>query len=146
MNNHSIPKRKKKIIELRVNRKMRSLVDELHWKSIKYLTDNYNTILIGDMSSESISNNKSSKLNKKTKRKSYGLSFYRFKERLKYKGSIKGNNILIIDESYTSKTCSFCSEIHSNLGSNKIFNCPCCDLLIDRDLNGALGILLKSLN
>jgi hypothetical protein len=46
-------------------------------------------------------------------------------------------------EAYTSKTCSFCGKIH-NIGSKKILKYSC-GITVDRDLNGARGILLRAL-
>ena len=37
-----------------INKKIRNLTDELHWKTINYLVKNYDTILIGNMSSKGI--------------------------------------------------------------------------------------------
>ncbi|RHZ62220.1 hypothetical protein Glove_341g17 [Diversispora epigaea] len=44
---------------------------------------------------------------------------------------------------YTSKTCGNCGFIKKNLGESKTFRCDSCDLVIDRDVNGARNILLK---
>src|SRR5215217_1767136 len=48
-------------------------------------------------------------------------------------------------EHYTSKTCGNCGSIHTKLGSNKVFKCPTCDFITDRDINGARNILLRSI-
>lgn len=47
-NNERIPDKKKKKSILKLNKKLSELVDEMQWKVIKYITDNYDTILIGD--------------------------------------------------------------------------------------------------
>ena len=52
----------KRKIEKRLNNKIKNLVSDMHWKTINFLTNNYKTILIGDMSSKSIINNKTSNL------------------------------------------------------------------------------------
>lgn len=49
-------------------------------------------------------------------------------------------------EEFTSKTCTNCDHVHTKLGGSKIFKCPECGHTIGRDLNGALGILLKVLS
>jgi len=127
------------------NRKIQNLVNELHWKTINYLTNNYKTIIIGDMSVKKIVNNKTSNISKMTKRLAYALSFYKFKERLKYKCLLKNCNYLEVNESYTSKICSNCTTLNETLGSNKIFNCNKCNITIDRDLNGSRNICFKCL-
>ena len=126
-------------------RKIQNLVNELHWKSIDYLTKNYKTIIIGDMSVKKIVNNKNSNISKMTKRLAYTLSFFKFKERLKYKCILNNCNYLEVNERYTSKMCSNCSAYNETLGSNKIFNCDKCNITIDRDLNGSRNICFKCL-
>ena len=51
----------------------------------------------------------------------------------------------VVEERYTSKTCSCCGWIDHNLGSAKIFKCQRsgCGRVMDRDSNASLNILLK---
>lgn len=58
-------------------------------------------------------------------------------------GPLRGNILYIVDESYTSKTCGRCGNLNNKLGGNKIYKCTNCNLVIDRDINGARNILLK---
>lgn len=132
----------KKKVEKRNNRKINNLVKELHWKTIQYITDNYKIILIGNLSTKGIVKNKTSKINKITKRLSYALSFYKFRERLEFKANIKGNKCIIVDEHYTSKTCSNCGSYKEKLGSAEIYDCNHCGKKIDRDINGSRGIYM----
>jgi transposase len=133
----------KRKIEKRLNNKIKNLVTELHWKTIDFLTNNYKTILVGDMSTKSIINNKSSKLSKLNKQLANVLSFYKFREKLQYKSSIKNNNYIKVNEYYTSIKCSNCTFIKKDLGSNKTFNCNNCKLIQDRDVNASRNICLK---
>jgi len=142
-NNMNISNKIKKKNEKIYNRKITGLVTELHWKTIKYLTSNYRNILIGDMSVKGIINNKTSKLNKFVKRIATWLGFYKFRQRLEYKCNSYKINYMIIDESYTSKICSKCGEMKEDLGSSKIFSCDNCNVVMDRDINGARGIFIK---
>lgn len=125
------------------NYKLKNLISDMHWKSINFLTKNYKTILIGDLSVKGISNKKTSNINKITKRVGYALSFYKYKQRLQYKCLINNCNYLEVNEKYTSKMCSNCGNYKEDLGSNKIYNCSKCKINIDRDVNGCRGICLK---
>lgn len=142
-NKIEIPSEIKKKNEKKNNRKISNLVDELHWKTINYLTKNYKNLLIGDMSIKGITKKNDSKLNKMTKRIGYRMKFYLFKQRLENKCKIKGIKFKEIDEKYTSKICSNCGWLNEKLGSSKIFNCKECKKIMDRDINGARGIMLK---
>jgi len=143
INNENINKEIKKKNELMINRKISNLVDELHWKSIDYLTKNYETVLIGNMSSKSIVS-KNGNLNKMTKRIALHLKFYKFHQKLKYKCDANGVKYGKINEWMSSKMCSNCGSINENLGSSEIFNCVDCKLKMDRDVNGARNIYLKA--
>lgn len=136
---------KKKIkekVERRCNRKIHDMVTELHWKTISYLTKNYKVILIGNLSTKSIIKKGVSKLSKMTKRLSNALSFYTLRQRLEFKSKIRNINFQIVDESYTSKTCSNCGSYKENLGSMKEYHCNCCGKTMDRDVNGSRGIYM----
>jgi putative transposase len=71
------------------------------------------------------------------------FAFARFRDRLKAKAEVNGNTVLIVDESYTSKTANWTGEIVQNLGGAKAITSR--GVSLDRDLNAALGILLKAL-
>jgi putative transposase len=71
-------------------------------------------------------------------------SHFRFRERLLFKCREYGSNVAVVDESWTSKTCSGCGLLDHNLGSKKVYWCRGCGLTIDRDVNGAKNILLKN--
>ena len=53
--------------------------------------------------------------------------------------------IYVHNEAYTSKTCGACGHVHAKLGGNKLFRCPACHVIMDRDGNGARNILLRFL-
>jgi len=144
MSNENISKEIKKKNELMINRKIKNLVNELHWKSIDYLTKNYKTILIGDMSTKSIVSKKGN-LNKMSKRIALHLNFYKFHQKLKYKCNINNAEYGKIKEWMTSKMCSNCGSIKENLGSSEIYECEECKVTMDRDVNGARNIHIKAI-
>jgi putative transposase len=65
--------------------------------------------------------------------------------RLEYKCVSQNVHFKYVDESYTSKTCSECSYYDKNLGSSKIYICKECPNIMERDINGARNIYIKSL-
>lgn len=121
--------------------KITNKVNDLHWKTAAFLTKRYKVILLPIFKSKQMSMKNP---NRKVNREMYNLAHYKFKERVKYKASL--NNCQVIDccESYTSKTCTKCGELN-NVGSKKIYKCSKCDCHIDRDLNGARNVFIRSL-
>jgi len=142
MENANIPNKIKKKNEFKINRKISNYVDELHWKTINYLTNNYSHILIGDMSAKRIIS-KEGNMSKINKRICQSLSFYKFRQRLEFKCISKGLTYRLIDERYTSMACSKCGNLNEKLGNSEVYKCPNCKQTIDRDINGARGIYIK---
>jgi putative transposase len=142
--NKEISKERKKKVERICVKKIQNHVNELHWKTITYLTKTYDNILIGNMSTKNIVSN-DKKLPKIIKRIAMYLRFYEFRERLKYKCTQRNNKYKLVNESYTSKMCSNCGHIKEDLGCSKIYKCNKCGIEIGRDVNGGRGILLKGM-
>lgn len=145
MNNEKIEENIKKKNEKMINNKISNLVDDLHWKTINYLTNKNKTILMGNMSTKSIVSKKESTLNQMTKRIGLNLKLFVFKERLKFKCEMKNVKYGEINEWMTSKMCSKCGNIHTNLGGNEKYECEKCGLKIDRDVNGARNIHIRAI-
>jgi len=142
--NKDIPKKVINKNEKIINRKIYNKVDELHWKTINFLTANFNNILLGDMSAKSIVKRSSSCLSSEMKIACLRTRFYEFKQRLVYKCNLTKTNFMIVDESYTSKICSNCGNYNDKLKGEKIYNCENCQLTIDRDINACRNIMIKS--
>ena len=68
----------------------------------------------------------------------------RFKMSLKHKAFEYGKTVLDVCAAYTSKTVSWTGEIIANLGRRKVIQASDGQRM-DRDLNGARGILLRAL-
>ena len=127
----------------RVYDKIRNYVKDLHYKTALNLVKKFDIIALGNMSTKSVCS-KSSNLYKKIKSTAYMISHYKFRQILEYKSKQYGSRLVIVDESYTSKTCGRC-RTRNNVGSSKTFKCSNCNLVCDRDVNGARNILLKHL-
>jgi len=121
-------------------RKVKNLVSELHWKTISFLVENYDIILLPDFRVSQMIKGK--KLARITKRLMQMFSFYSFKEKLKYKCSMYNKKLIIVDESYTSCTCGRCGNIKRT--KLEIYSCNECGLVIDRDATGSRNIFIKN--
>lgn len=142
--NENISQKIKKKNEKMINKKIWNLTEDLHWKSIKFLTDNFSTILLGDMSAKSIVQKKKSVLSKESKVACLRTRYYEFRNRLEYKCNLTKTNYKKINEQYTSKICSICGNYNEKFKDEKIYFCYKCNTSIDRDINGARNIMIRS--
>ena len=142
-NNINIPSKIKMKNEKLINTKITNKINELHWKTINYLINNYETIFLGDMSAKSIVKKYNSVLSNESKVSCLRTRYYDFRLRLKYKCYVNNKKFKLVDEYYTSKTCSLCGSYNYKLGGSKIYNCNNCKCSIDRDINGCRNIYMK---
>lgn len=131
----------------RIAKRIKNLVDEIHWKCINYLLT-YDDIILPEFKVKQMIKKKKvpgKGINRRTKREMVSLSHYKFKMRLISKlVAFPNKKLYIVNESYTSKTCTNCGHINENLGGNKLYFCKDgCKHEIPRDYNGARNIFIK---
>jgi putative transposase len=128
---------KNRLIE-RKNKKIHNLVTDMHWKLIKYLTDNLDHIVIGNFSTKTMGRGK--KVKKIVKRIANAYRMYEFKQKLKYKCKYLNIKYIEVDESYTTQCCCRCGNRQKDIGSKKVYACTNCNNVIDRDVNSTITI------
>ena len=57
-----------------------------------------------------------------------------------------GRTVVTVNPAYTSQRCSCCRHVQEMPLSVRIYECPNCGLVIDRDHNGSKNILEEGLN
>jgi IS605 OrfB family transposase len=139
---------------LRMYTRLRHLADEVHWQTANVLTRDYDVILlpsfgVSDMVRKQKDGRWRRRIGKNTARRMLLWAHYRFRQRLAWKARQRGVTLLIVNEAWTSKTCCRCGRINDKLGGSKVFRCDAtnggCGLVLDRDVNGAVNILLRNL-
>ena len=128
----------------RIRHKIRNLVDELHHQVAHWLVRNYDIILLPDFRVQGMTGRAGRKIRRRTVRNLLTLRHYGFKQFLQHKAREFGKQVFIVNEAYTSKTCSWSGEIIPNLGGRKRVT-GSDGVSLDRDINGARGIFLRAL-
>ena len=114
------------------------MIDDMQYKTIRFLTRRYKQILLPHFKSQEMVGK-----NRKVNRWLLDLKHYQFKQRLISKCCLeKHSSVMIVNESYTTKTCGVCGYLNS-VKQEKIINCLNCNVVVDRDINGARNIFLK---
>lgn len=130
---------------VRLRYRIKCLKDELHNKVAVWLCKNYKTIMIPEFSAMEMSAKHKRKLTRKTVRSMLNLGHSQFRNKLVQLAEVYGSQVIFVNESYTSKTCTACGHIHEKLGSSKVFKCPACGTVLSRDINGARNIMLRAM-
>jgi len=130
---------KKKLNKLEIRKE--NLLNEMHWKVINDVLNRNDVIFYGNIKSHDIvKNNKNRNLNRNTN----DLKFFKFKERFLFKAYEKNKKIFLVNEAFTTQTCSCCG-FHYKHGSSKIYECKACKKVMDRDINASKNILMKGI-
>ena len=140
-NKHKKSNLKRSIFKIRF--KIINLIDELHWKTIKFLTSRFKVIIFPPFSVSKMIKKSKRKLSKKVVRSMSCFRFFEFKERLKLKCKENGITFIESSEAFTSRTNSFTGKLIENLGSKEKFEFD--NILVDRDINGARNILIRAM-
>lgn len=123
---------------LRINKKIYNLISDLHYKTSKWLCENYKYIYLPRLNFHKLK-----KLNKKSKTVASKYRHCEFLDMLIEKSKSCEMKILEVNEAYTSKTCSNCGDLHKNLGNKDIYKCESCKVIIGRDINASKNIMLR---
>jgi putative transposase len=80
--------------------------------------------------------------NRKLARVVADASFGELRRQLEYKAAWYGTNLTVADRWFPSnKTCSGCGDVKADLTlSDRVYECPTCGLVIDRDVNAAINL------
>ena len=119
--------------------------DLIHKFTTQLVKDN-TLIVVGDVKSRSFTSKKT-KLAKST----YDAGWFELKRQLEYKCKHAGCQLEIVNESYTTQTCSCCGDMSSSpkgragLGIRE-WTCAKCGTWHDRDINAAKNILAVGLD
>ncbi|MGP5505805.1 RNA-guided endonuclease InsQ/TnpB family protein, partial [Psychrobacter celer] len=123
-----------------------SRLDAIHKFTTKLAKDNA-LIVVGDVKSRSFTS-KRTKLAKST----YDAGWFELKRQLEYKCKYAGCQLEIVNESYTTQTCSHCLKISDSSPKGRAglgirgWRCAKCGTWHDRDINAAKNILAVGLD
>ncbi|MEN8214942.1 MAG: transposase [Pseudomonadota bacterium] len=135
-------KRRMKIAQARMRKKIKNLIKEIHFKTARFLVDNFDVILLPTFETSQMASKYGRKLRSKTVRAMLTWAHYQFHLRLKNKALEFGKKVISVCEAFTSKTVSWTGEL-KKVGGSRVIEAG--GIKMDRDLNGARGIFLRSL-
>jgi putative transposase len=112
--------------------------DALH-RITTHLAKNHGLIAIEDLNVQGMARNRH------LSRAILDMGWYEFRRQLEYKCLWYGSKLVVVPAPYTSRTCSDCGHIKTDLAlSERVFRCEACGMVLDRDLNAARNILVAA--
>ena len=132
-------KAKRRRVRLRLLQRVRDLVSDLHWKTINQLCRFRVVFLPVFRVSQMVRGN----LPPQVKKLLYTFRYFDFQTKLVWKAGLSGTVVHIVNESWTSKTCTSCGEVKSGLKGEEIFACDFCGLEIRSGLPGCSKHILE---
>ena len=121
-----------------------NLINELHHQAARFLVDNFDLILLPTFETSDMVQRGKRKIRSKSVRSMLTLAHYRFQKFIIWKAWENGKQVLLVNEAYTSKTCSWNGEIVAKLGGRRWIQSSD-GFRVERDINGARGIFLRAL-
>lgn len=101
------------------------------------LINKYQVICLEDLNKEKMLETDSRPLRKSMSDVCWG----KFAEMLEVKAAWAGRQVIKVNPAYTTQDCHKCGHRQKMSLSDREYNCQCCNLSIDRDLNASLNIL-----
>jgi putative transposase len=102
------------------------------------------TVVVGDLSQRQMVMKEHQERNKHLNRAVYNdWGLYSFVCMLQYKCQLYGKELILENERDTSKTCSRCGHQQPMPLHKRTYHCAECGLIIDRDENSAINILMR---
>jgi len=118
--------------------KVNSLLHKISKQIVEIAEQNNATIVLGDLKGI-----KKSAVNKgkRIRRIINNFPHWKLKNYIQSKASQIGIKVVIVNESYTSQTCSRCGEL--GMRQRAVFKCVKCNYQLNADFNGTKNILRK---
>ncbi len=120
--------------KLKLYEKIKNLISDLHYRTIKTLEE-FDVILLPEFGTQKMLQSLPSKRNKELS----SLSHYLFKQRLSSSVLKKNQKLFIVSEAYSTVSCSNCDS--KGICRDNLFICKKCDFKDHRDINPCKNIL-----
>lgn len=123
-----------------MRRRVFNLKRELRYQVANFLSKRYDLFMMPKLETSKLSERATRKLKAKAVRSLLNLGHSKFFDTLKDKCWENGCVFLHVREEYTSQTCPCCGALNK---CGELYHCKGCGFRHDRDVVGALNILLK---
>jgi putative transposase len=133
-------RRKRRKIEAHVHERIANRRAAFAHKQARDIVTAYGTICVEDLAINGMVHNHC------LAKSIHDAAWRQFLAFLVYKAAYAGRRVVQVNPAYTSQDCSRCGHRQKMPLEERVYRCPCCGLVLDRDLNAALNILRVGLH
>ncbi len=109
------------------------------YKIARSIVNRYEEIVVENLKIDNLKRNRH--LSKSIGDAGWGL----LRSALTYMANLSEGVMVLVDPRFTSQLCSGCGSLVSKSLADRVHSCPCCGLVLDRDVNAARNILRKGI-
>jgi len=132
---------KAKIRLARAHEHLKNLRKDMYMKLGKYFAEHYDVLVMEDIQVKQLVG----KSLRRLRMRLHDVAFHELKEIIRYQMEKYGKKLTLVNPAYTSMTCARCGHVKKDLTlADRVFICPTCDWVADRDYNATLNILKRS--
>ena len=132
---------KAKVRLARAHEHLKNLRKDTYMKLGKYFAEHYDVLVMEDIQVKQLVG----KSLRRLRMRLHDVAFHELKEIIRYQMEKYGKKLTLVNPAYTSKTCARCGYVKKDLTlADRVFICPSCDWVTDRDYNATLNLLRRS--
>ena len=132
---------KAKVKLARAYEHLKNLRKDMYMKLGKWFAKHYDIVIMEDIRVKQLVE----KSERKLRTRFYDVAFHELRETIKYQIEKYGKEIRFVDPAFSSKTCVRCGYVKNDLTlADRVFVCPKCGWVADRDYNASLNLLRRS--
>ncbi|KAK9236884.1 hypothetical protein V1525DRAFT_345119 [Lipomyces kononenkoae] len=102
-----------------IRRRIKSLVNDLHYRTAHYLCSSYNLVILAKFQTKQMVQIGRRNIQSKTARAMLTLRHFCFRQRLLDKANCR---IVLVSEAHTSETCGRCGRLN-DVGGDNVYRC-----------------------
>jgi len=132
---------KAKIKLARAHEYLKNLRKDMYMKLGKYFAEHYDVLVMEDIQVKQLVG----KSLRRLRMRLHDVAIHELRSIMEYQLGKYGKEIRFVDPAFTSMTCARCGHVKKDLTlADRIFVCPSCGWVADRDYNASLNILRRS--
>jgi len=132
---------KAKVKLARAYEHLKNLRKDIYMKLGKWFAKHYDVVVMEDIQVKQLVE----KSERKLRMRLHDVAFHELRETIKYQMEKYGKEIRFVDPAFSSKTCARCGYVKNDITlADRVFVCPKCGWVADRDYNASLNLLRRS--